>query len=41
MESGEVEVQVRRGRAAAPGLPWGNDPGAMVAAVDELCRTLP
>ncbi|MGD0196313.1 MAG: proline--tRNA ligase [Solirubrobacteraceae bacterium] len=35
-ESGEVEVQLRRGRAAAPGVPLADPLGA----VEELCRQL-
>jgi prolyl-tRNA synthetase len=41
VESGEIEVQVRRGRAAAPGLPLGGEPAELLRALDELCRTLP
>jgi len=41
LESGEIEVQLRRGRASAPGLPLDAVPDALVRAVDELCRTLP
>ena len=35
-ESGEIEVQVRRGREAAPGVPIAN----ALVAVEELCRGL-
>jgi prolyl-tRNA synthetase len=38
LESGEAEVQVRRGRAQAPGVPLGGD---VAVAVDELLRGLP
>ena len=31
LESGEVEVQVRRGREAAPGLPLGGEPAELAA----------
>jgi prolyl-tRNA synthetase len=41
LESGEVEVQVRRGRAQAPALPLGAEPAVLLRAVDELWRSLP
>ncbi len=41
LESGEIEVQVRRGRAQAPGLALGGEPAALLQAVDELWRSLP
>jgi prolyl-tRNA synthetase len=41
LQSGEIEVQVRRGRAQAEGLPLGADAGEMAVAVDALWRTLP
>jgi prolyl-tRNA synthetase len=41
LESGEIEVQVRRGRTAAPCLPLGGEPQALLRALDELCRKLP
>ncbi len=41
LESGEVEVQLRRGRQSAPGLPLGADSEVLLRAVDELCQTLP
>jgi prolyl-tRNA synthetase len=41
LESGEIEVQLRRGRQSAPGLPLGAEPQALLRAVDELCRSLP
>ncbi len=41
LESGEVEVQIRRGREQAPGLPLAAEPQALLAAVDELWRSLP
>jgi prolyl-tRNA synthetase len=41
LESGEVEVQVRRGRRDAPGLPLTGEPAALVRAVDELWQSLP
>ncbi len=40
LESGEIEVQVRRGRAQAPGIALGGEPEALVRAVDELWRSL-
>jgi prolyl-tRNA synthetase len=41
LESGEVEVQLRRGRREAPGLPLDGEPGALVGALDELCQSAP
>jgi len=41
LESGEVEVQVRRGRRAAPGLALGAGPETLLRAVDELWQSLP
>jgi prolyl-tRNA synthetase len=41
LESGEIEAQVRRGRALAPGIPLEGEPEALVRAVDELWRSLP
>ena len=41
IESGEIEVQVRRGRAQAPGIPLEGEPGRLVRAVDELWQSLP
>ncbi len=41
LESGEIEVQIRRGRQAAPGLPLSADGAELVRAVDELCQSLP
>ena len=41
LESGEVEVQIRRGREQAPPLALGGEPGALLGAVDELWRSLP
>ena len=41
LESGEIEVQIRRGRAEAPGLPLGGEPEQLLRAVDELWRSLP
>jgi prolyl-tRNA synthetase len=41
LESGEVEVQVRRGRAAAQGLPLGGEPSELLRTVGELWRSLP
>jgi prolyl-tRNA synthetase len=41
LESGEVEVQVRRGLAEAPGLPLTGERADLVRAVDELWQTLP
>ncbi|HEY3865379.1 MAG TPA: His/Gly/Thr/Pro-type tRNA ligase C-terminal domain-containing protein, partial [Solirubrobacteraceae bacterium] len=41
LESGEVEVQLRRGRESAPGLPLNGEPAELLRAVDELWRSLP
>ena len=41
LESGEIEVQIRRGRQQAPGLALGGDPAELPRAVDELWRSLP
>jgi prolyl-tRNA synthetase len=41
LESGEVEVQIRRDRQQAPGLPLGAEPAEMLRAVDELWKSLP
>jgi prolyl-tRNA synthetase len=41
LESGEIEVQKRRGREDAPAIPLGGDPIALLAAVDELWQSLP
>jgi prolyl-tRNA synthetase len=41
LESGEIEVQVRRGRIQAPGIPLEGEPGGLVRAVDELWQGLP
>jgi len=41
LESGEAEVQLRRGRQEAHGLPLGGDPQALLRALDELCQSAP
>ena len=41
LESGEIEVQVRRGREQAPGLPLAGEREQLLRAVDELWRSLP
>jgi prolyl-tRNA synthetase len=41
LESGEIEVQVRRGRAQAPGLPLAHGEPELVEAVRELWQSLP
>jgi prolyl-tRNA synthetase len=41
LESGEIEVQIRRGRAEAPALPLDGEPEQLLRAVDELWRSLP
>ncbi len=41
LESGEIEVQVRRGRSEAAPLPLGGDPASLLGALDELWRSLP
>jgi prolyl-tRNA synthetase len=41
LQSGEIEVQVRRGRVQAPGIPLQGEPGGLVRAVDEQWQSLP
>jgi prolyl-tRNA synthetase len=41
LESGEIEAQVRRGRRQVPGPALAGAPAELIAAVDELCRSLP
>jgi len=41
LESGEIEVQVRRGRKSAPGLPLDAEPAELLRMVDELWQSLP
>ena len=41
LESGEIEVQMRRGREAARGLPLAGERTELVRMVDELWRSLP
>jgi prolyl-tRNA synthetase len=41
LESGEIEVQVRRGRSEAPGLPLQAEPEQLLRALDELWQSLP
>jgi prolyl-tRNA synthetase len=41
LESGEVEVQLRRGRAEAPPLALASEPAQLLRAVDELWQSLP
>jgi prolyl-tRNA synthetase len=41
LESGEIEVQIRRGRQAGAGLPLAGEPHQLVQAVDELWQSLP
>jgi prolyl-tRNA synthetase len=41
LESGEIEVQLRRGREAGPSLPLGGEPEALLRALDELCQNAP
>jgi prolyl-tRNA synthetase len=41
LESGQIEVQRRRGREDAPPIALGGDPQALLAAVDELWQSLP
>jgi prolyl-tRNA synthetase len=41
IESGEIEVQIRRGRRDADGLALASEPHELIRALDELCRTLP
>src|ERR1700722_16807702 len=41
LESGEIEVQLRRGRVAGPSLPLGGEPAELLRALDELCHSTP
>ncbi len=41
LESGEIEVQLRRGRQQAQGLPLAGQPEELLRAVDELWRSAP
>jgi prolyl-tRNA synthetase len=41
LESGEIEVQKRRGREEAAPIALRGEPGALLAAVDELWQSLP
>jgi prolyl-tRNA synthetase len=41
LESGEIEVQLRRGREQAPGLPLAGERQELLRAVDELWQSLP
>jgi prolyl-tRNA synthetase len=41
LQSGEVEVQIRRGRKAGPGLPLAGGPAELLRAVDALWQDLP
>jgi prolyl-tRNA synthetase len=41
LESGSAEVQIRRGRIEAAGVPLGASPDAQLRSVDELWRSLP
>jgi prolyl-tRNA synthetase len=41
LESGEIEVQLRRGRKDAAGLPLGGDPAELLRALDDLCQSAP
>ena len=41
LESGEIEVQTRRGRTQAPGIALDGEPRELIRAVDELWRGLP
>jgi prolyl-tRNA synthetase len=41
LESGQAEVQIRRGLEDGPGLPLGGEPQALLGALDELWQSLP
>jgi prolyl-tRNA synthetase len=41
LESGEIEVQIRRGREQAPPLPLDGEPEALLRALDKLWQSLP
>ena len=40
LESGEIEVQIRRGRREGPALALADEPAQLVRAVDELWQSL-
>jgi prolyl-tRNA synthetase len=41
LEDGSVEVQIRRGREQAPGLPLSDDPAALLQALDATWASVP
>ncbi len=41
LESGEIEVQVRRGRKEGPGIPLDSEPGELLRLVGELWQSVP
>ncbi len=41
VESGEIEVQVRRGRTPAAGIPLAGTAEELLGSLEQLCRTLP
>jgi prolyl-tRNA synthetase len=41
LEEGSIEVQVRRGRKDAPGLPLADDPAALLSALDAILASVP
>ena len=41
LESGEIEVQIRRGRCERRPLPLGAEPEQLLRALDELWQSLP
>jgi prolyl-tRNA synthetase len=41
LQDGLIEVQIRRGRMDAPGLPLGDDPGALLQALDATWASVP
>lgn len=41
LHEGEIEVQIRRGRLPAPGIPLAGEPHELIQAVDQLWRGLP
>jgi prolyl-tRNA synthetase len=41
LESGEIEVQMRRGRESVAGLPLDGEPVELLRALDELCQSAP
>ena len=41
LESGTIEVQLRRGRREGPPLPLAGEPQELLSALEEISRSLP